>query len=261
MILGVQHLVRDARRIEIVAHELVVLDRDRADEHWLALLVELFDPLGHCAILPGRSLEDEIIKVFSRRGPVRRDDDHIEPIDGEKFFLARERGTGHARDLLVHAEIILERDRGIGACLFFYQYAFFCFNRLVQTFAPTATGLHTAREFVNNHNLTILHDVLFILVEECRGAHRGLEVMRIFDTAFGVEIFHPEGLFGFLHPRFGYLDGFLLLVDRIILILTKTMYDLRKLLIEIPQSPAGPLMMSGVRASSIKIESISSTMA
>ena len=43
VLLGVQHLVRDALLLQLARQLLGLLDRDRADEHRLALLVALDD--------------------------------------------------------------------------------------------------------------------------------------------------------------------------------------------------------------------------
>ena len=67
VLLGVQHLVRDAPLLEQARELLRLLDRDRADEHRLALLVALGDVVDRGVVLRVLGLVDEVGVV--ERGP------------------------------------------------------------------------------------------------------------------------------------------------------------------------------------------------
>src|SRR5881398_219676 len=56
-------------------------------------------------------LEDEVLLVLPRDGDVRRDLDDVEVVDLDELLLLRLGGSGHPAELLVEAEVVLERDR------------------------------------------------------------------------------------------------------------------------------------------------------
>ena len=72
-------------------------------------------------------------------------------------------GSGHSRQLVVHPEVILNGDGGIGLGLFLYRHAFLGFDRLVQSVAPPSTRHQATGVLIDDHNLAPLHDVLLVL--------------------------------------------------------------------------------------------------
>ncbi len=62
---------------------------------------------------------------------IRRNGHHFNFINIIKLFSFGDRCTGHTRKLLIHAEIILNRDGGIRYVFCFNLYAFFGFHRLM----------------------------------------------------------------------------------------------------------------------------------
>ncbi len=68
-------------------------------------------------------------------------DDHFELVDLLELRRLGVGRAGHARELLVHAEIVLEGDRGEGLVLVLDLDAFLGLDRLVQTLAERRPGI------------------------------------------------------------------------------------------------------------------------
>src|SRR5437867_11968170 len=114
VLLGVEHLLLQAGLVQQARDELGVLDRRRAHQHRLAALVAVLDVLGDRLVLLARGLVDEVELVLADGRLVRRDDHGLEAVD---FLELVGLGIGrarHAGELAVHAEIVLEGDRGEG---------------------------------------------------------------------------------------------------------------------------------------------------
>ena len=109
--LRVQDLVLDPGTRELARQHLRDLDRDRADEHRLALLVALADLVDHRPPLALLRLVDLVVVVGPDHRPVGLDLDHRHLVDLHELGRLGERGPGHPAELLVEAEVVLERDR------------------------------------------------------------------------------------------------------------------------------------------------------
>ena len=93
-------------------------------------------------------------------------DDDLEVVRVRELAGFRRRGTGHARELVVHAEVVLEGDRGEGLVLLLDLHALLRLDRLVQTLAPAATLEDAAGELVDDLHLAVLHDVVDVALEQ-----------------------------------------------------------------------------------------------
>ena len=87
------------------------------------------------------------------------------------------RRTGHAGQLLVHAEIILECDGRQRLVLALDLDAFFGFNRLVQAIGPAAARHQAAGELVDDDDFAVFHHILDIAPVERVRLDRGLDVV------------------------------------------------------------------------------------
>ena len=74
--------------------------------------------------------------------------------------------SGHARDLFVHLEEVLEGDRRQGLVLAGHLDAFLGFQRLVQPFAITPALEDTAGKLVDDQDLAVLDDVIDVALEQ-----------------------------------------------------------------------------------------------
>ena len=112
VILGVQHLVPDTHLFQDGRQVFALLHRDGAHQHGLPLGVVLLDFLGRVAELLHFGAVDHVRVFFADHGFVGRDNHHFQLVNLIKFRRFGFRRAGHAGQLFVHAEIVLERDRG-----------------------------------------------------------------------------------------------------------------------------------------------------
>ena len=79
------------------------------------------------------------------------------------------RRAGHAGQLLVEAEVVLDGDGGQGLRLALDLDAFLGLDGLVQAVAPAAAGHQAAGVLVDDDDLVVLDDVLDVLLVEAVG--------------------------------------------------------------------------------------------
>ena len=77
--------------------------------------------------------------------------------------------TGHAGELLVHAEVVLEGDRGEGLVLLLDLHPFLRLDRLVEALRPAPPGKDAAGELVDDQDLAVLDDVVDVALVELLG--------------------------------------------------------------------------------------------
>ena len=176
------------RRLSSSRELLRLLDRDRADEHRLALLVELDDLLDDRLPLLLLGAVDDVGVVLADHRPVGRDDDDVEPVDLRELLGLGLGGAGHAGELLVHAEVVLEGDRGQGLVLGLDLDALLGLDRLVQAVGPAPAGHQAAGELVDDDDLAVLDDVVDVLLVEGVGAQRLLDGVERLDVGRVVEV-------------------------------------------------------------------------
>ena len=117
---------------------LGLLDRDRADQDRLAALVALLDLLDDRVELLALGLVDDVRVVVADHGAVGRDDQDVEVVDLGELRRLGVGGAGHAGELLVHAEVVLEGDRRERLVLALDLDALLGLDRLVQAVATSA---------------------------------------------------------------------------------------------------------------------------
>ena len=108
VLLRVQHLVRDALLLEQAGQLLRLLDGDRADEDGLPVAVSLDDVLDGRVVLAVLTLVDEVGTVVAHHRAVGRDRHHLEVVGVRELTGFRRCGAGHAAELVVHPEVVLD---------------------------------------------------------------------------------------------------------------------------------------------------------
>ena len=83
-----------------------------------------------------------------------------------EFGLLRLGRSCHARKAGIHAEIILERYRRKRLVLALYFDAFLRLKRLVKSVGVSAAYHQSARKLVDDYDLTLLHDVILVALEQ-----------------------------------------------------------------------------------------------
>jgi hypothetical protein len=192
VLLRVQHVVVDALALEELREVLGRLDGDRAHEHGLSYLVALDDVVEDGVELRVGRLEDEVVLVETRDRLVRRNLDHVQVVDLDELLLLRLRRPGHPGELLVQAEVVLERDRRERDVLLADLHALLRLDRLVQPLAPAAPLHDAAGELVDDLDLALLDDVVDVALVQRLRLQRLHQVVHEDDVARVIEVLDPE---------------------------------------------------------------------
>ena len=201
VLLGVEHLVGDAALLERAAERLGLLHRHRADEHRLAGLDALGDVVDDGVELAVLVLEDEVALVVADDRHVRGDGHHLELVGAHELGGLGDRGAGHPRQLVVHAEVVLEGDRREGLVLLLDPHALLRLDRLVQTVGPTAAVEDAAGELVDDLHLAVLHQVVLVALVQLLGLERSGELVHEVRRHLVVHVLDAEGLLDLLDAR------------------------------------------------------------
>ena len=130
---------------------------------------------------------DFVVLIQTRHGNVGRNFHDIQIIDVHKLFCFGESCAGHACQLLIEAEIVLEGDRRHRHVFSLDRNVFLGFECLVQAFGEAAAWHHAAGEFIDDDDLTVLDDVILVELEKFVRAHGLLHVVDDGDVGTVVE--------------------------------------------------------------------------
>ena len=168
--------MRDAAAQQHARQQLGLLDADRADQNRLALLVTLDDVLDDRVELGLLRLVDHVALVDAHHVAVGRDRHHAELVDLVELRGLGARRTGHAAELLVEPEVVLQRDRREGLVLLLDLDALFGLDRLVHALVVATAVQHAAGELVDDQHLAVDDDVVLVALEQLLGLQRVVQV-------------------------------------------------------------------------------------
>ena len=233
VVLGVEYAVRHAFTFQELRNEFGRFDGNRTHQHGLARGVQFLDGLNDGLHLFTPRPVDEVRHVLADHGAVRRNGGHFQTVDLGEFHGFGVGRAGHARQLVIHAEIVLERDAGEGLVLGGDGDVFLGFESLMQAVAEPASGHEAARELVDDDDLIVLHDVVDVAAEY--GVRlEGLQHMMLRGDVGGVvEVLDAELFFHVQHAFVGERRGFALFVDRVVLFLFECADNFVHLLVQI----------------------------
>ncbi len=235
VVLGVEHLVGDAPALELDGEPLRLLDRDRADEHRLAVLVTLDDVVDEGIELGVLVDVDEVGLVCPDHRHVRGDDDDVEVVDLVELGRLGVRGAGHARQLLVHAEVVLEGDRRQRLVLLLDLDALFGLDGLMEALGVAPALEDAAGELVDDLHLAVAQQVLDVALVELLGLQRDVEVVDEVDVGEVVHVLDAEDLLDPLHALLGGDDLPLLLVDLVVGVAAQPLRDAGEVAVPLPR--------------------------
>ena len=179
------------------------LDGDRADEHRLALLVALLDVVDRRVVPRLLRLVDVVVLIVAGDIDVRGNLDDGEVVDLLELLLLRLRRTRHAAELVVEAEVVLERDRREGDVLLLDRHALLRLDRLVEALGPAAAFHDAAGELVDDLHLAVPDDVVQVALVERLGLDRLDQVVDELRVLSVVEVLDPERRSTFSIARLG----------------------------------------------------------
>ena len=207
--LAVLELDRVVRLAEDLAQQLVAFFRD--DD---VPLVHPLDFLGDGLVLLPLAAVDHVRMVHPLHLAIGGHRDHVELVDLPELVGLGHGGAGHAADLLVELEEVLQRDRGQGLVFFLDADAFLGLDRLVQAVAPIAAGHETAGELVDDDHLAFLvDDVVHVALVKVVGLQAVVDQVRPLHVPGRVEALDAGQLLGGANAVVGEVGRVLLLVD------------------------------------------------
>ena len=109
---------------------------------------------------------DQVVLVDTGDGPVRRDGDDRQLVDLAELLVLGHGGTGHARELLVKAEVVLQRDGRERLVLLANEHMLFRLERLMEALGVAAALHDAARELVDDLHFPADDDVIDVAMEE-----------------------------------------------------------------------------------------------
>ena len=111
MLLRVEYVVWNSFALEQVREMLRALHRCGANEDWLPRSASLLDVFHDGAIFGALRAVDKIGLVIAHHRSVRWNGGHLKVVDLAELLSLGHGGTGHAGELAVETEVVLEGDR------------------------------------------------------------------------------------------------------------------------------------------------------
>ena len=222
-----RHRIIEIDERETIFHKQVgemfgFLDGGRADQRRLPARGGGLDLADDAFVFLVRRPVDLVVLVKPRDGPVGGHLDHVEVVDLHELVGLGRGGAGHARELGIETEVVLERDRRQRLILGLDLNMFLRFERLVQAFRIAPALHHAAGEFVDDHDLVIADDVILVALEERVGAQRLVHVvdqggvLGVIEIALGQQAGVAQQLLDLAGALLGEGDRTLLLVEIVI---------------------------------------------
>ena len=199
VIARIQHIVRNVHALQHAGEDFRFLDRGGADEDRLSALARILDDGDDRLVFFAGGAIDLVVLVLAGDRHVGRDLDDVEPVDVHELVGFGRGGAGHAGELLVEAEIVLEGDRGERLVLRLDRHMLLGLERLVQSFGIAPARHHAAGELVDDDDLVVLDDVVLVALEQLVGAQPLLHVVHDGDVLGVVELVALEQAGGTEH--------------------------------------------------------------
>ena len=152
------------------AEQLRSFHAHRANQHRLTFRVCFFDFLDDGVVFFATRFVDTIVVIRPPYRPVRRNHVDVELVNVVELCRFRLGRAGHSRQLLIEAEIILDRNGRQGLRFAVDLHAFLGFHCLMQPVAPTAPRHFASGEFVDDDNLVVFDYILDVFLEQAKGA-------------------------------------------------------------------------------------------
>ena len=154
--------------------------------------------------------------VNTLNGLVGGDDLDGQLVDLAELGILGERRTGHAGELVVQTEVVLQGDGGQRLVLLAHEHALFGLDGLVQALG-VATAFHDAAgELVDDLDLAVGDHVLLVAMEHVLGLQRLLQVVDELAREVGVDVLDAQAALDLLKTALGGGDGVLGLIHDVV---------------------------------------------
>ena len=229
VVLRVEHFVTNSLLSEQFRQVLALLDARGTHQDGLTECVTLGDVASDHLKLDDLVLVDNVRVVLTNHGPVGRNRNDADLVRAHELASLGFGRTGHTRELLVHAEVVLQGHGRESLILRLDLHALLGLDGLVNTLVVTTAGKNTTGVFVDDEHLAVHHDVVFVALEERHRLDRVVQKRDEWGVRRLVQVVDAEVVFDLLDARLEHTDGALLLVDLIVFAFDQGLRDVRKL--------------------------------
>ena len=240
VLLGVEHLMRDARHVEQRGDDLGALHAGGAQQHRLALGVALGHVLDDGGELLALGAEDQIVLIDADHRLVRRNRQHAQLVGAHELGGLSLGGAGHAGQLVVHAEVVLQGDGGEGLVLGLDLHVLLGLDGLVQALVVAAARQDTAGVLVDDEHLAAGDHVVAVAQEQLLGLDGVVEVADQRGVVRLIQVVDAQEVLDLGDARVQDADGLLLLVDLVVLVAGQLRHQARELAV-----PTGHVALGG----------------
>ncbi len=217
--LRVQHVVRDLAPLQLARQVLRALHARCTDQHRLTLLVPLGDVVDDRVELRLFGLVDQVGLILADHRLIGRDRQDAQLVDLVELGGLGVGGTRHSGQLVVHAEVVLQGDRGQRLVFGLDFDALFRLDRLVQALIEAPAVEDASGELVDDDDLAVADDVVLVPVKEFLDLDGVVQVPDQLRIRRVVEILDAQLVFDEGDPDFVHADGLLLDIDLVVHVL------------------------------------------
>ncbi len=157
--------MRNVTHAEHAAEHLADVDRCCTHQHGSSRVAHEFNFLDNSKELLLGCLIDAVGHIIADDRLVGGDGHDIQFVDVHELTSLGLGSTGHTRQLVIHAEVVLQGDGGKGLCGSLYLHVLFRFHSLMQSVAPSAAFHYTSGLFVYDFHFSVDNDIFVVFIE------------------------------------------------------------------------------------------------
>ena len=212
MELSIQNVMLNATLRKNARNTLGVVNRNGTNQHWLTILVTLFDVSYNSLKLSVNGAIDQVIQVLTLNRAIRWNNLNRNVINLTELCVLGHCSTGHTGELVVHEEVVLERNSCQSLVFFTYLNVLFCLNCLVKTLRITTAFHDTTSKLINNLDFTVDDNILLVTMEHVLSLQCLLQVIYQLARLIVVDVVNVKSTLDLLETNLCCCDGVLCLV-------------------------------------------------
>ena len=146
------------------------------------------DVFGHGIELRVDRTVDDVVVIAADDGLVGRDGLNLKFVDLTELGVLGHGGTGHAGELVVQTEVVLQSDGCQGLVLLAHQHMLLGLQGLMQALGVTTTLHDAARELVDDLDLAVHDGVILVAMEHELSLEGLLQMIGKLAVGIGVQV-------------------------------------------------------------------------
>ena len=179
-----------------------------------------FNLVDCCLVFSDTCFIDNIRIVNTDHRLIGRYNNNRQIVNLLELLLLCFSSTGHAGELFVHTEVVLEGNSCQSLAFAFYLYAFLSFDCLVQAFGEATAEHQTAGELIDDDNLAIFNHVITVAVHQSLSLQSAHNLVRVVHTMLIViQVADAQHFFCLGNTLFGRCYLFLFFINSVVLAL------------------------------------------